>query len=196
MNIIERAKNVLVAPKKEWPAIDGEGYAWSKVLMSYLLPLALIPTVGAFIGYGLVGHTVMGMKVGGVVSWGVRQGIMSLISILGGAYITALVINLLAENFKSAKNFDRAFSLVAYSYTPMCVAGVLYILPALAPLAMLAGLYGLYILYTGLQPMMGTPTEKVTTYFVVSLICMIAVSLILGAVLGAIIVGSSPALRF
>lgn len=186
MNIIKRAKNIVLTPKNEWSEILEEEYSWSKLLTSYLLPLALIPAIGSFIGYGIIGQSVLGIQVGGDIGWGIRQALISLIATFGGVCLTALVINLLAEQFSSVKNFDKAFALVAYSYTPMCLAGIFYVFPALSVLALIAGLYGLYILYTGLQPMMQSPTEKTSVYFIVSLVCVIVVSAILSAVLGAL----------
>jgi len=191
MEIINRVKNILVAPKEEWATIEAEQNSHVKILTSYLLLLALIPAVCQFIRYGLVGHSILGVHVGGAISWGIRQALVSYISMIGGVYLTAWIIDLLAESFGSTKNFDKSFALVAYSYTAMCVAGVFYILPSLSVLATLAGLYGLYILYTGLKPMMKTPDDKQGVYFVVSLICVIVVSAILSAVLGAIFISST-----
>jgi antibiotic biosynthesis monooxygenase (ABM) superfamily enzyme len=59
-------------------------------------------------------------------------------------------------------------------------------LPSLSWRASLAGLYGLYLLYTGLKPVMKTPADKQTPYFVVSLIASIVVSALLSFVLAAI----------
>jgi len=186
MEIIDRVKNVLVSPKTEWQAIEAENTPHAKVFTSYVVLLALIPAVASFIGYGLIGHTVLGIKIGSF-GWGLRQAIMQYVLMLGGTYVTAFVIDALAENFGAKKDLNRAFSLVAYSYTPMFVAGVLYIIPSLAGLASLAGLYGLYLLYIGLQPMMKVPAEKQTTYFVVSLIVLVVVWAVLGAILGGIL---------
>jgi len=190
MEIVNRVKNILVAPKAEWATIEVEQDSHVKILTSYLLLLALIPAVGHFIGDGLIGRTVLGIHISGSVSWGIRQAITAYISMVGGVYLTAFVINLLAESFGSTKDFNKAFALVAYSYTPMCIAGIFYILPVLSILAFLAGLYGLYILYTGLKPMMKTPDEKQVVYFVVSLISVIVVTVILSAVFGAILLSS------
>lgn len=187
MNVIERAKKILAAPKNEWTVIAGEHYPWSRLLTLYLVPLALIPAIGTFIGYGLVGHSVLGIHIGGTVGWGIRQAVVSFCSTVGGVCITSFILNMLAEQFGAQKNFDKAFALVAYSYTPVCLAGILYILPALSVIALLAGLYGLYILYTGLQPVMQVPPEKATVYFIVSIVCVIVVSWILSAVLGALV---------
>ena len=184
MEIVNRVKNILLTPKVEWETIETEQDTHVKILTSYLLLLALIPAVGQFIGEGLIGRTVLGIHIGGTFGWGIRQAISSYISMVGGVYLTAFVINLLAESFGSTKNFDKAFALVAYSYTPMFLAGVFHIFPSLSVLAFLAGLYGLYILYTGLKPIMKTPDEKQTVYFVVSLISVFGVTLILTAILG------------
>ena len=185
--IINRVKNILVSPKTEWLTIEAENEPHAKVFTSYVVLLALIPAVAAFIGYGLIGYSVLGVHVGGTIGWGIRQAITQYVAMLGGIYLTAYVIDMLATNFGATKDFNRAFSLVAYSYTPMFVAGVLYIIPSLALIASLAGLYGLYLLYIGLQPMMKAPAEKQTTYFIVSLIVTIVVSVIMSAILGAIL---------
>jgi hypothetical protein len=186
MDIINRIKNMLVSPKTEWQTIEAENAPHIKVFTSYVVPLALIPAIAAFVGYGLIGYSVLGHHVSSV-SWGLRQAIVQYAAMLGGTYITAFVINALAENFGTKKDFDRAFSLVAYAYTPMFVGGVFYLLPSLSWLASLAGLYGLYLLYMGLQPMMKATADKQTSYFVVSLIVTIAVSAVLSVVLAAIL---------
>ena len=184
--IIDRVKNVLLSPKTEWTPIEEENAPHAKVFRSYVVLLALIPAIAAFIGYGIIGYSVFGVHIGGF-GWGIRQAVVQYLTMLGGVYITAYVIDALAINFGAQKDFNRAFSLVAYSYTPMFVAGVLYILPSLSWLASLAGLYGLYLLYIGLQPMMKVSAEKQTSYFVVSIIVTIVVSAVISAILAAIL---------
>jgi len=183
MDIINRVKNILVAPKTEWVTIEAERLPSTQLLTSYLLLLALIPAVGQFIGQGFIGTTVLGIKVGGTLTLGIRSALISYISTVGGAYLAAWVINLLATSFGSEKNFDQAFALVVYANTPAYIAGVFYILPSLGILALIAGLYGLYILYIGLQPMMKTPADKSVVYFIISLVCLFAASLVIGAIL-------------
>jgi len=194
MNLINRVKNILVSPKTEWQTIDGENDSHVAVLTKYVLLLAAIPAVAAFIGYGLIGYSVFGVRFAST-DWGVRQAIIQYITMVGGVYITALVINLLAENFGSKKDFNKAFSLVAYAYTPAFVGGIFYIYHPLSFLAFLASIYGLYLLYIGLTPMMKTSDDKRTSYFVVSLLVMIATVILLGIILKAILVGSAYGAR-
>jgi len=190
MDIVTRIKEILTAPKKEWAVIEGEHAPHASVFMGYVLPLSLIPAIAAFIGYGLLGYSAFGVHYHSI-SWGIRQAVSHWIIIAGGVYLTAWVVNFLAENFGAKKDFNQAFSLVAYSYTPMYLGGIFYILPSISVLASLAGLYGLYILYVGMQPMMKAPADKNTGYFIVSLLATIVVSVIVSVVLGAILVSSS-----
>jgi len=186
MDLVNRVKQILVSPQTEWPTIEAENDPHVKVLTSYVVPLALIPAVASFIGYGLIGHSILGIHIGGI-GFGVRNAIVQYITMLGSIYVSAFVIDALANSFGAKKDFNRSFSLVAYSYTPMFVAGIFYILPLLSFLASLAGLYGLYLLYTGLQPMTKVSSEKQVAYFIVSLIVMLFAVVIVGAILGAIL---------
>ena len=184
MNLIERAKNILVNPKKEWDVIASQEESHSKVLTSYLIILALIPVLAAFIGWGFIGYKAFFVKLASV-ELGIRYAVIQLVTIIAGAYITAVVFNELAPKYGAKKDFNKAFQLAAYCYTAICVGGIFYLLPSLSTLASLAGLYSLYLLYVGMKPMMQVPDDKATNYFVVSLLCMIAVSVVLSLILTA-----------
>ena len=195
--MINRIKNIIMTPKSEWGIIEGEKTPHGNLFIKYVLPLSLITAIAAFIGWGLIGHSVLGFRVHSI-SWGIRQTIVHWVVVAGGVYLTAFVIDMLAKTFDATKDFDKSFSLVAHAYTPMFIGGIFYILPSISWLASLCGLYSLYLLYIGLQPMMKVPAEKSTGYFVVSLIVMVVVAAILSVVLTAILLGSFAAatLRF
>ena len=189
MEIINRIKNVLISPKTEWVTIEEENKPHLKVFTGYIVPLALIPAVAAFIGYGLIGYSVLGIQIGGL-GIGIKYAISHYITMLGGVYLTAFVISLLAENFGSEKDFNKAFSLVAYAYTPVLIGGVFQIYYSLSILVTLTSIYSLYLLFIGLQPMMKTPAEKRVSYFIVSLVVMVAAYFILSLVLSSIFIRS------
>ena len=186
--IAHRVKNILLTPKNEWPLIGAEKAGHARILQSWLLPMSLIPSVAALIGYGIIVHSAGGFHVAASLSLGLRQALLQLAAVIGGAYLTAFIINALAEKYASEKNLDQAFALIAYSYTPACLGGIFQIIPSLSIIGSLAGLYSLYLLYIGLPPLMQTPSEKNTGYFVVSLLCTIGVFIVLSAVLGAIFI--------
>jgi hypothetical protein len=191
MNLIDRVKNILVTPKTEWQTIEGENAPHAKVLTSYVLILALIPTLAALIGYWLIGYKAGAFGYYATVrsfGAGISHALTQFITMAGGAYLTAFVINLLAPNFGSQKNFNKAFELVAYAYTPAMLGGIFYLYPRLSWLVSLCSIYSLYLLYIGLVPMMKTPAEKKTSYFVVNLLVMAGAAVVLSLVLAAILV--------
>ena len=180
MNIVDRAKNIIMTPKTEWTAIAAEEPNVGQIISGYVIPLALIPAIAAMLGYGLIGR---GMASS--FTMGIAMAIIGFVVALGGVYLTAYVIDMLAPNFGSQKNFGRAMQLVAYSYTPAWVAGILNIIPVLGVLVLVASIYGLYLMYLGFPHTMKTPDEKVVVYMVVSIV----VYFVLTALLTAIVLG-------
>lgn len=181
MNLIERAKNIIMTPKTEWLVIAAEEPNATAILTGYVIPLALIPAVASIIGYGLIGQGFMHS-----FTWGIALGVTSFVSTVLGVYLTAFVVDFLAPNFGSQKNFGRAMQLVAYAYTPAWVAGVLNIVPVLGVIGSLAGLYGLYLLYLGLPHTMKTPQDKVVVYLVITVVVLLVIYMVIGAILTGI----------
>lgn len=189
MNLIERAKKILTTPKTEWDVINSETPDTQKILTTYVLPLVAIGAVAAFIGWGLIGKSYYGFKIAST-GLGIRYALIALGVGVASTYLTAFVIDALAANFKSEKNFGRSFQLAAYSYTAGWVGGIFNILPSLAIVGSLIGLYGLYLMWLGLPKLKKTPQDQVTGYFVASLIVMIVASFVLGMILTSILIPS------
>ena len=188
MNLINRVKGIILNPKNEWNAIQQEQTSSTELLKNYMIPLVIIPVVASIIGYGIIGRNLPYVGHVGSFSIGLRHAILMLVNMIAGVYLTAFVIDALAPSFSATRNYNNAFRLVVYSYTPMLVAGVFYILPVLSVIVLFASIYGLYILYIGLKPMMQVPEEKITVYFIVSLIVLIAVYSVLSVILTAIVI--------
>ena len=108
---------------------------------------------------------------------------------LASVYVVALIVDALAPNFGSQKNFLQALKLVAFSMTAAWLAGIFSLLPALSILGLL-GLYSLYVLFLGLPILMKTPEDKVIPYFVVILIAAVVVNVVIGALAALTIPGT------
>ncbi len=188
MNLVDRAKNILLKPKQEWAVISAEPHTVQGLYTGYVMILAAIPAVAAFIGFSLIGvSTFMGSYRWPITS-GITHMILQYVLNLGWVYVLALIIDALAPNFGGEKNFMQALKVSAFSPTAMWLAGIFSIIPALAILGIL-GLYSLYLLYTGLPLLMKTPEDKAVPYTVVVIIIAIVLGLIVGA-LSALVVPS------
>jgi Yip1 domain len=187
MNLIERAKNILTNPNKEWDVVNGEKPDIAGIITGYVLPLAGAAAAAAFIGYGLIGFNYgFGVRIKGI-DWGIYQAITVLAGALLSVFVSAFVIDALAPSFESEKDLGKSVQLVAYSYTPGWIGGLFAIIPSLAIIGSLAGLYGLYLLYIGLPKLKKTPPDKHVGYFVVSLLVMIVVFVVVGFILSRIL---------
>jgi len=182
-----RVVNILTKPAEEWRVIAGESDTVEGLLRNYAAPLAVIPAVGQFIGYTIVGVSV---PLLGTFRYGIVRGFVSaclaFVFALVGAWIAAIVVDKLAPTFQSRGNTTQALKLVVYAMTPVWVAGVLNLVPALAFLGIIAGLYAIYLFYLGLPVLMGTPADKVIPYMVVSALVIIVVSVVLGSIAAGI----------
>ena len=185
-SIINTAKQFIVNPKLEWEVAKENTNTAQQHVMTYVLPLALISAVAIFIGVGLIGYSILGYRVQSV-SGGLAQAIMSLVSIVIGVYLSGFVIHKLGPTFNTSVSLDKAVKLVGFSYTAILLAGILNIFPPLAFFTFLGGLYSLYILYIGFKPMTNVSEEKSMSYFLVSLLVIVAVYMILGFILTAFI---------
>ncbi len=164
MNIVARAKAILMTPKQEWSAIDAEPLNMSELLIGYVLPLAAIGPIARLIGFSVFG-------IGGLfrvpIGWGISTAITSFVLAVIGVFVLAWVINALAPTFGATQAMPQAIKLSAYSMTAAWIAGIFYLLPALAILAIIGGLYSLYLFFVGLPVLMKVPADKVVVYAVV-----------------------------
>ena len=98
-----------------------------------------------------------------------------------GVWVLSFIVDVMAPQFGGQRDPLRALKVVAYSYTPAWVAGVLHLLPSLGVMVLLASLYGLYVMYLGLPVLMRCPKEKAVPYTAVVVVCAILVFFVLGA---------------
>ena len=192
MNVVDRAKNILITPKTEWAVIEKEQISNSTILMSYVLPMLLIGAVATFIGQGLIGtNTGFGGSTANVTAGFVGMLVFAL-HIIILVFGIAAAIDVLGPSFGSEKNWIRSFQLSAYSLSAAYVGSLFLIFPALWILVLLCSLYSLYPLYTGLPILKKTPADKQIAYFAVILIVTVLLFILLGILEKEIIKAFQP----
>jgi Yip1-like protein len=187
MNLVDRAKNILITPKTEWDAIAADATPTPQLITMYVLPLAAVAAVASFIGQVFVGVSMgfMGtMKVGMVA--GVIGLVFALVMSVVMVFVVGFIADALAPTFGGTKNMNQAVKVAAYCYTPVWVVGVLAIIPALGLLGILAGLYAIYLMYLGLPKLMKAPQEKAAGYTAVVIIAAIVIGFIVATIGGLI----------
>ena len=177
MSLVARAKAILLSPKTEWGVIDSEQATIGSLYTGYVMPLAAIPAVAGFIGWGFIGVSGYRWGMGFAITMSVVQYAVALVS----TFVLALIIDALAPTFGGQKSQIQALKVAAYSSTASWVVGIFMILPALGWLAIL-GLYSLYLLFLGLPRLMKAPQEKAMGYTAVVIVCAIVLYVVVGGI--------------
>ncbi len=186
--IIARAKAILMQPKTEWPVVAGEPATVGDLYKSYIVPLAALPALAAFVKGSFIGTTI---PFAGTIRTPIGTGLVGMLIsyalALVSIYVMALIVDALAPTFGAQKDRTQAVKTVAYSYTAAWVAGIAVIVPALGILIALAGaIYSIYLLYVGLPHTMKAPQEKSAGYTAVTIIVAIVLYFVVAAVVGTV----------
>lgn len=191
--MMSRVKNILLAPKSEWPVVAAETATTKGLYMPYVLVLAAIPAVAGFIKGSLIGYSAFGIHVRTPIGAGLGSMILGYVLSLAVLYLVALVIDALAPTFGGQKNRVQALKTACYAWTAAWIAGVATLIPWIGWLIVIAGgVYSIYLLYLGLPHTMKCPREKAGGYTAVSVIIAVVLAWIM-AMIVALVVGAGGA---
>lgn len=196
-NLLDRARNILLTPKTEWPLIASETDTVKGLYTRYILILAALPVIASFVKMSLIGTglPIFGVSVRVGIGLGLVQAVVTYGLSLVSVYVLALIIDALAPTFGGQKNPVQALKTAAYANTAGWVAGIAVVVPWVGGLIALAGsIYGAYLLYLGLPHTMRTPTDKAGGYtavvFLIAFVLGIVIASIAGAIGGAASMGA------
>ena len=157
----------------------------SSLLGRYVLPMAMIPAIACFVGYGLVGANGILFRMSGPY-WGISMALNSLITSIAVYGLGTWLVDRLAPGFGATRDLGRSAQLVAYSYTPAWLAGIFYAFPGLQQ-GVVLGLYSVYLFYLGIPALKATPEDQRIAYTIVSAILLITIRFLVGLLLSDII---------
>lgn len=187
MNLVERAKNVLLQPKVEWPIIDLERTTAQELFTHYILILAAIGPLASWIGMSVFG---IELPFVGRIRTPLLSGILPMLVSYGfgllGIFLLAKVINVLAPTFGGVKDSTQALKTAAYACTAAWVGGIFSLMPSLVIFGLFAGFYSLYLLYTGLPILMKSSPDRSLAYTVSVVLVGFLVGILLTAVYAAL----------
>lgn len=205
MNLVDRVKKILLTPKTEWDVIAAETTPTQQLIVGYVLPLAAVAAVAAFIGQVVIGVSV---PVMGTVRFGIVAGliglVMSVVMAVVMVFVVGLIADALAPSFGAQKNSAQALKVAAYTFTPVWVLGILNIIPMLGVLGILGAIYAIYLLYLGLPRLMKAPEDKAAGYTAVVVLAAIVLLVVVAFVstmvmtpfMGAAAMMGSPQVKY
>jgi hypothetical protein len=190
--LVDRVKNILLKPSPTWDVIATEPADIKSIYLGYIIPLAAIGPIASAIGMSMIGVGAFGFSYKTPLVWAASGAIVQFILALVMVFVMALVIDALAPSFGGQKNQLRAFKIAAYSGTAGWIAGIFALLPTLGMLGFLGLLYSIYLLYVGLPKLMDAPKDKAVGYTAVTVIIMLVLWFIAGAISSPIYMFGRP----
>lgn len=179
---------LLISPEKEWISIlDHVNIKSSKLLFILIVPLALIMSACNFIGFVLFENNSTNH-----IDMFLFSSITTFVLSIASIYISSIVVRPFAVLPTKRERFERAFILVAFSYTPGFIFNSIAFLFPIINYLTIFGLYSFYILYKGITPILNIPDRRRSGYFTFILIGLLSIY----AVLGALFIGTANLLGF
>ena len=172
---------MIFTPVAGWRAVGEERGTVRTLLLSFVLPMALIPAAASFIGYGFVGVDGLLFRVSGLY-WGAVMAINSLITSVAVYLLGTYIVDRMAPGFGAVRKPGRSAQLVAYSSTPAWVAGIFYAVPSLQE-GVVLGLYGVYLFYLGIPLLKRMPDDQRVAFTISSAIVIIILRFLIGLLL-------------
>lgn len=164
MDKLRRIKNILSAPSREWAVIKDEKPDTGNLLFWYVIIPAIIPSAAGLAGYALTGVYLKPSKfrltAGDAVLWSALSYVQNVLI----AYITTYVTEAFSRTFRANRNYSDSVKVVVYSYLPVWILGIFYIVPGINFLAAAGWIYMMILMYSGLRIVKETPTERVIGY--------------------------------
>jgi hypothetical protein len=183
MDLQRRVVGILTSPRHEWSVVAGEPDDVASLYRNYIAILAAIPAFSVLAGLALVGGRFLGVVA---ITTAITAALVNYVMALAAPIIAAVVIQKLAPSFHAHGGTAHALKLVAYSSTPVWLAGICYISVVLAPLVLLAALWAIYLYYVGLPVVLKTPHDQVIPFMLVSALTVIVANVVLRAFVSAI----------
>jgi|AmaraimetFIIA100_FD_contig_121_100206_length_1624_multi_5_in_0_out_0_2 hypothetical protein len=171
MKAVARAKAILVDPAAAWGGIEKDIGDPAFLLSRYVAVLALIPALSGFVGATLIGVVA---PSGAILRADLIDGLLgatfnyaascAIVLLLG------LIVYLAAPLFGGRRDFEDAFKLAVYSFTPLWLAGIFLLLPGLRFL-LLTGVYGIYLFWLGAPRLTKVPEQQAANFTALIVIC-------------------------
>jgi hypothetical protein len=179
--LVARVGGILKEPRREWPMIAGEGTSALDVYTGYVMPLAALGALAVLLTYVLPGTRFRGDLVDGLAS-----ALVAFAFTLLHLYVLSLVVAALLRQFGGQGDNLTALKLTAYSYTPIWLAAIVVLFPALSALWLVGVAWALWIAFVGLPVLARCPPQQAVKVMVLAAVAAFVLFSVIGALVAAL----------
>ncbi|MDX1551470.1 MAG: Yip1 family protein [Marinobacter sp.] len=189
--LLNHAFGLFTHPDSEWAEIRKEHAPPRRLYVAYVLVLAAIAPICAYISTAHFGWTVGSDRLIKLTEISALQmSVLTYVAILVGVFALGYAINWMAKTYGAKEELmpSNGIALASYSCTPLFLAGfaLLYPVPWFNALVfLLAAGYGAWLMYEGLPIVMGIPKDQAVMY--VGALLTVALVILVSTRVGSVI---------
>ncbi|MFL1468113.1 Yip1 family protein [Marinobacter sp. DUT-3] len=168
--LLSHAFGLFTHPDDEWNSIRKEHAPPRRLYVAYVLVLAAIAPICAYISTAYFGWTVGDDRLIKLTEISALQlSVLTYLAMLVGVFALGYAVNWMARTYGAVEEHvpSNGIALVSYSCTPLFLAGfaLLYPVPWFNAIVFLvAACYGAWLMYDGLPIVMGIEKERAVMY--------------------------------
>lgn len=168
--LLSHAFGLFTKPEAEWAAIRKEHEHPRRLYVAYVMVLATIAPVCAYISTAVLGWEVGNERLVKLTEISAAQlSVLTYLAMLVGVFALGYAVNWMARTYGAREEPvpSNGIALAAYSCTPLFLAGfaLLYPVPWFNAIVFLgAACYGAWLMYNGLPIVMGIEKDRAVFY--------------------------------
>jgi len=159
-----RVKNILLRPGREWQVIKNEASPYRVVLFRYVTILAFVPPAAAVAGRLLCDHTIRSSSLGSSLTYVVVTNCVWYCMYILNVMIVGAILTLVINGPGQRIGYREGLQLSAYSFTPLCIAGCIAVIPKMGWIMDAAIVYSVYLLFLGIVAVAGIVKKQALWY--------------------------------
>lgn len=163
--VYERIKKLIFTPKAAWSEIENETTTAIQLFQNYLVFILAIPSIFGFLGWLFSGENFFAS-----LFWSITSFVLNLL----GIWVYAKCLLFFAQNFDCELDDITASKIACYSFTPVLVASIFFLIPPISWLVIL-GAYSFVILCVGISRLIQGSSEKLIGMMVSACITMLII---------------------
>ena len=172
--VINRTKNIIISPSKEWPVIQQDTENAVQVSIGFVFPFLLIVAL-ADLGQMIASHKAASFIVGSLI--------FDFISPFIFFALSSWLITRISARYHVQGDFHFYYNLLAYSYTPVFIVAILVaISPVFTPVILL-GFYSVWLYKKGIDVLIPASPKIRLRIFLINYLIIILINLLVEAIL-------------
>ncbi len=167
--ILERIKDIYLSPTTFWNEVKTEQVTENEIIKEFFVFIAAVPVLAGFLGALFIGENLFRAAVWAVLFFGCA---------VAGVFLFSRIIIFLGRSFGIQKNDLNIFKLAVYTFTPILLGGVFFVIPVLYWLS-IVGIYGFYFYWIGFQKIISCSEEEKFNFSFISLIVLVIITMLI-----------------